>query len=441
MTAELIVMNKNGLALAADSAVTISSGTGPAKIYNTANKLFTLSKYHPIGVMVYGSAEIMGLPWETVIKRYLDTLGNTSYPSVDGYVDSLFEYLEKVAFPPECYAEYVKQRTVELFGVVATEIDNRVETRIKEEDGIEESAIETIHSTVVSEAHKRIIEEQKSLKIRRSDISESLEKHRPAVRKIIETLLENRPIKGPVKRKLIDASLLMAIVFPGINQSGLVIAGFGRDDVFPSTRAFEIHKILDGQVQFELTFSRDISLTDYASVRAFAQANETQNFMNGLSDRISGYINNDLKDILAGALVDEVTDLLVKDGVVAANKSDQCKQRLASAGQGVHAYVRRSVSDISQREFWGPVVSAVTFFSPSEMASMAETLVSLESFRQQVTLRSETVGGPVDVAVITRGDGFIWIKRKHYFDRELNHQFFANYNRLQGEEDDNQDDR
>ena len=52
MTAELIVMNKNGLALAADSAVTISSGTGPAKIYNTANKLFALSKYHPIGVMV-----------------------------------------------------------------------------------------------------------------------------------------------------------------------------------------------------------------------------------------------------------------------------------------------------------------------------------------------------------------------------------------------------
>ena len=31
------------------------------------------------------------------------------------------------------------------------------------------------------------------------------------------------------------------------------------------------------------------------------------------------------------------------------------------------------------------------------------------------------------MAVISRGDGFIWIKRKHYFQPELNQHFFANY--------------
>jgi hypothetical protein len=40
----------------------------------------------------------------------------------------------------------------------------------------------------------------------------------------------------------------------------------------------------------------------------------------------------------------------------------------------------------------------------------------------------ETVGGPIDVAVISRGDGFIWIKRKQYFDPNLNPQFLKNYN-------------
>ena len=40
---------------------------------------------------------------------------------------------------------------------------------------------------------------------------------------------------------------------------------------------------------------------------------------------------------------------------------------------------------------------------------------------------SETVGGPVDVAVISKGDGFIWIDRKHYFRKELNDHFFRNY--------------
>ena len=40
---------------------------------------------------------------------------------------------------------------------------------------------------------------------------------------------------------------------------------------------------------------------------------------------------------------------------------------------------------------------------------------------------AETVGGPIDVAVISKADGFIWIKRKHYFSKELNPHFVANY--------------
>jgi hypothetical protein len=42
-------------------------------------------------------------------------------------------------------------------------------------------------------------------------------------------------------------------------------------------------------------------------------------------------------------------------------------------------------------------------------------------------MEDETVGGPIDVAVISKGDGLIWIKRKHYFSPELNRQFFVNY--------------
>ena len=67
----------------------------------------------------------------------------------------------------------------------------------------------------------------------------------------------------------------------------------------------------------------------------------------------------------------------------------------------------------------------------SELAQVASTLVDLSSFEQQMSLDSETVGGPVDVAVISKGDGFVWIDRKHYFRKELNDHFFRNY----GDED------
>lgn len=40
---------------------------------------------------------------------------------------------------------------------------------------------------------------------------------------------------------------------------------------------------------------------------------------------------------------------------------------------------------------------------------------------------AESVGGPVDVALISKGDGFVWIERKHYFKPELNPRFLARY--------------
>ncbi|MDZ7796170.1 MAG: hypothetical protein U5N56_03600 [Candidatus Marinimicrobia bacterium] len=78
-----------------------------------------------------------------------------------------------------------------------------------------------------------------------------------------------------------------------------------------------------------------------------------------------------------------------------------------------------------------PVLNATRFLNKSELAIMAETLVNLVSFRKQVTMEAETVGGPIDVLIITKGDGPIWIKRKHYFTPELNHHFFSNYLKME----------
>jgi hypothetical protein len=62
-----------------------------------------------------------------------------------------------------------------------------------------------------------------------------------------------------------------------------------------------------------------------------------------------------------------------------------------------------------------------------ELALMAETLINLTSFKRKYSVGTESVGGPVDVAVISKGDGFIWIKRKHYFEPTLNPHFIAKY--------------
>src|SRR3954447_14341330 len=93
MTAEIAIINKNAVALAADSAVTLRDPK-TSKIYNTANKLFMLSKFDPVGVMVFGNAEFMSIPWETLIKMYRSHLGATSFEKLPLYAGDFVAFLE-----------------------------------------------------------------------------------------------------------------------------------------------------------------------------------------------------------------------------------------------------------------------------------------------------------------------------------------------------------
>ena len=72
-----------GIALAADSAVTLGNGE---KIYHTAEKLFCVSPAIPVAIMTFGAADMMNLPWETVVKIYAQKLGNRQFDTLDQYV-------------------------------------------------------------------------------------------------------------------------------------------------------------------------------------------------------------------------------------------------------------------------------------------------------------------------------------------------------------------
>ena len=72
MTAEIVIMNREAVALASDSAVTSISGSG-SKIFTSANKLFSLSRYNPVGVMIHGNATLMGVPWEIEVDPIIRT--------------------------------------------------------------------------------------------------------------------------------------------------------------------------------------------------------------------------------------------------------------------------------------------------------------------------------------------------------------------------------
>ena len=54
-------------------------------------------------------------------------------------------------------------------------------------------------------------------------------------------------------------------------------------------------------------------------------------------------------------------------------------------------------------------------YDMKSMASLAQSLIELTGFHRILTFEQEGVGGPVDVAVITKNDGFTWLNRKSWY--------------------------
>ena len=96
MTSEIALLNKHAIALAADSATTVTSwerGERRRRSFKGANKIFNISKLHPVGLMTYDSANLQGVPWEVLAKGYRSHLGSRSHDHLPGYATDFFEYI------------------------------------------------------------------------------------------------------------------------------------------------------------------------------------------------------------------------------------------------------------------------------------------------------------------------------------------------------------
>ncbi len=427
MTAEIVIMNKTAVALAADSAVTIQSqweNSVHQKIYNTTNKLFALSKYHPVGIMVYGNAEILRMPWEVVIKIYRDGLGKRSFDTIREYATDFIAFLEGFFSAEEQERHFSHRITQYFYGVIRSEIEERVGKIFEEQGGIQHDRLVEIVNDIIAQDHASckvanrlpILAEDHELQLN--------EKYSNAIDRAIESVFEKLPISdvGRTQLREIGCLIFTNSLFPP-DLSGVVIAGFGDAERFPSVNAIQVDGVVNNTLKYVTIHEEQIDSDTIAMILPFAQQEMVSTFMEGVDPRYG-----DILDGYLTQLFDEYPRVLVNNLV--GSTVDE-KQKLLDAllqhSKGMLGDLRELLTQYRRQTYVDPIIGVVSVLPKDELAAMAESLVNLTSFKRRVSMEAETVGGPIDVAVISKGDGFIWIKRKHYFDAQLNHHFFANY--------------
>jgi len=434
MTCEIAVMNREAVALAADSTSSIVHGR---KVFTSAEKLFSLSHRKTVGIMVYGDADLLEVPWETIIKRYRDKLGSHTFQTLGDYGKNLIGFLESNEHDllPDAAQERYFIHTVRVcLETIVEDVDKRVHSIIESKGRVTHQQIQHVTSEVIerylNELNKvdtfPMIPEDYNIKL--------LNKYEQRINELKNEVLEELPITDATEQQLKDIAISLFSrdihsiksseleyfsEYEPTRLSGIVIAGFGDFDTFPSIVTYEIEGMLLNHLIYVHSEdkSKTIDLDKLpAEIIPFAQTDMVEQFLYGVDQ------NYDL-DIMSASCnkfkkacqetIDGDRKLAAQDKQRLKNK---LRKRLASAEKGCTDESAR----FQVNRHWWPIMRVLSALPKSELATMAETLVNLTSFKQRVSFGRETVGGPVDVAIISRGDGFVWVKRKRYFPADLN---------------------
>jgi hypothetical protein len=433
MTAEIAVANSSGIALAADSAVTISGPLGE-KIYNTVNKLFRPTDIAPVGAMVFNAASYGAIPWETLFKDYREQYGDQRFSTLEEHAVDFIDYLSEIPEPIDGPMAIVHE-LMYVYKVLVNQLDRWAENEFatRKTDSIDSRRV----AKKLVELAEAILDQQKT-----ASIFEGLTTRTrfPSLRTsefddLIRQVAHRFFAKDILSSMFLSLSLDIAIEIARRGSSsgaktGVVVAGYGVDEMLPSIVSFDIHTPIDGRLR-----RRPMNVTrlepDDAIIAPYAQIDFVQTYMDGIHPELKEFIDNRTE-----STIQEVANIILD---AAAEKLPlEEKRRLEGAIEGGIADLVISLGN--ETKHWqeehisGPTVEAVRHLPLSELAGLAESMVTTTALRRRVSLGPETVGGAVDVAVISKGDGLIWINRKHYFDARLNSHYFVRQRALSGRE-------
>jgi hypothetical protein len=124
MTAEIAILNKEAIALAADSAVTSTIADGQ-KIFTSADKIYALSDHHPVGIMFFNNASFMGVPWDTIVKIFRLSLPKEGFDTLKEYMHYFISFCEnnKMLFDDVKQRDFVAEFMMGFFFYMRNQID------------------------------------------------------------------------------------------------------------------------------------------------------------------------------------------------------------------------------------------------------------------------------------------------------------------------------
>ena len=432
MTAVVGIINKQGVAIAADSAVTRTLGNKGTKYTKNGSKMLRLSNAVPVSVMLTGNGAYIENPWDVIVRRYRQQRGDIEHPTVESCMHDFFAYIADtpIFWNDDVINEWITRSLDQMIDRVNDEIP--WETRRTKDDG----------TYVRPQGFKNAF--VKELQILRKTISSkgrcpqfadyTIDQFRAYATPILDEYFDNRfeesdpfgtwftqdfldSVRSEIELTLMEE--LSCRCEDMDDLAVLIFSGFGKEQEYPSLVSANVCEGFDHRVNYHVRKEDIVCISDEKPVAfcPFAQKDVTQSIIRGIY-RTWGHnllVNTKLfYNDIAGYVFP--TTFEEQDPVFLEMLSEVKHADLS--GTLRKSMLQQLNKNQSEWE------RALEGYDLKAMAELAESLIDLTGFQRILTFEQEGVGGPVDVAVITKNEGFTWIKRKSWhLHRDVNGEY------------------
>ena len=411
MTSEVMIMNRQAVVLAADSAVTYGGGPEPV-VTLEAEKILKLGPN--IALMVYSRGDVLGRSWSHIAHAFLREHGETDYETVQEAASAFFTFMDENR---RLFPEHEENEEFEALMRAAflTVLSHAKAMKTYPGGGYDDDAAAFAAALDLYLSHLKADElgtERERLEVFADlDRERFVQRYGAMLDGLIAESLGAFGQEDAMRAKLFDFAFMIATQPAFLEPyAGLVFAGFGSSDVFPVYTHYYASILVDGVMKRAHDETTKVGVEDgpNAFLRTFAQADMTHAFLRGVHPLMFdvmislNLISNEaaaeaaLKQ--AGLSQDQM------DAVLTQMRQDTLPQL---TGEFVH-----TAQSISQDEFINPFIKVVSASGKKQLAETSKALVELNILKTDLHMAQTGVGGEVDVAMVSRTGGLEWYAKK-----------------------------
>lgn len=453
MTAVVGILNRRGAAIAADSAVTRHRGFKGEKITKNGNKMLRLSNVVPISIMLTGNGDFLHVQWDIVIRRYRQERGNIEHATVKDCAQDFFDYIASkdiffdLAIVKQFILSVISRTYEDVVQAMPRNLDIRDEHgKLKKAKSFATSFENQcrkyqkvfLKNGICSQFENYTFDDFKKF-LSTTDMVEQFAMKYGYDEEDCFVFSKGMPLNllhGVMEEFLRTVYIrLIERHSRGGRLAELVFTGFGPEEKYPSLLSAITYEGFDNHVNYY--FRKEVHIDDKhpVAICPFAQDDITNSILQGIHEKYELNLFMSFPILIADDNVAECTpdldsqpedyeDSIEEIDVGMDDQNFMPEWELMEVQDEDLKKQVNSALQVHKKQNQRQWEKALESYNLEAMAALAESLIDLTGFQRILNFDPEGVGGPVDVAVISRNDGFTWLSRKSwYHHKDTNGQY------------------